>query len=56
MVYNADQRGDYSKQGTHSRKAILCLVTVQASGTTKSPLEADQRPEQTEVKIKSSRR
>jgi len=40
-------------------KALFYLVTVQASGTTKSPLDAEQRdrrPELVEVRMKNCKR
>src|SRR6218665_2333187 len=49
----------FQTEGPTIKKALFCLVAVRARGTRKSPLVAerrDRRPEQAEVRLKSSRR
>src|SRR6218665_1896759 len=49
----------FQTEGPTIEKALFCLVAVRARGTRKSPLVAerrDRRPEQAEVRLKSSRR
>ena len=46
-------------RGSHSHGALCCLMAVRTYGTTESPLEVEQRdcrPEQAEVRMKSSSR